>query len=157
MTAKLRVRHRFYSWIALLAIAWLCAPREAASQIGPVPPMPPQPAVSDKTKTDEAKADAQNSDAAGKAKAQKADPVKDAYQRLRSWSLYDTVKWLQDHALSIVIILLLATTILWIANRLHKRLVPLIASHSPRGNRVEQENRARTLVGVLHNALRTVV
>jgi len=157
MTVKLRARYRLYGWLVLLAIAWLCAPREAASQIGPVPPMPPQPAAADTAKADDAKSDAKKSDATDKAKAQKADPVKEAYDKLRSWSLYDTIKWLQDHGLSIVITLLLATTILWIVNRLHKRLVALIAAHAPRGNAVEQENRARTLVGVLHNALRTAV
>src|SRR5205085_8279414 len=41
--------------------------------------------------------------------------------------------------------------------RLHKRMVALSAGHAPRGNTVEQESRARTLVGVLHNALRTTV
>jgi small-conductance mechanosensitive channel len=157
MRFSLLAQHRSYGWIVLLAAAWLCAPLQAAGQIGPVPPQPPRPAAADRAKSDEAKADAKKSDPAGKAKAATEDPVKTYYEKLRAWSLYDTVIWLQDHGLSIVIILLLASTILWIANRLHKRLVALIAGHAPRGNKVEQENRARTLVGVLHNALRTTV
>jgi small conductance mechanosensitive channel len=46
---------------------------------------------------------------------------------------------------------------LWLANRLHKRLVTILAGNATRGTVAEQENRARTLVGVLHNALRTAV
>src|ERR1043166_6851103 len=101
MRLKVGARHRSYSWIVLLAVAWLCAPREAASQIGPVPPQPPRTAAADTAKSDEAKADAKKSDAAGKAKGATEDPVKTYYEKLRTWSLYDTVKWLQDHGLSI--------------------------------------------------------
>src|SRR5262249_58248003 len=48
-------------------------------------------------------------------------------------------------------------TILWLANRLHKRLVLFLSGAGGRGTAAEQENRARTLVGVLQNALRTTV
>jgi small conductance mechanosensitive channel len=58
---------------------------------------------------------------------------------------------------SAAIIVLAMFFILWLANRLHNRFVALLAARSQRGTQAEQENRARTLVSVLHNALRTVV
>jgi small conductance mechanosensitive channel len=145
MTVKFRASYARYLLILALAVTCLGMPRHAASQVGPVAPQPPQPAAKDAVKADDAK------------KGQKGDPVKEALEKFRSMSFYDFVQWLRDHGLSIVIILLLATSVLWLANRLHKRLVALIAAHAPRGSAVEQENRARTLVGVLHNALRTAV
>jgi moderate conductance mechanosensitive channel len=62
-----------------------------------------------------------------------------------------------EHSLIIVAILTVAAIILWIANRLHGRLVRLLSGRDRRGTVAENENRARTLVGVLHAALRTVV
>ena len=61
------------------------------------------------------------------------------------------------HAVRVAGILAGVCAILWLANRLHGRLVRLLAGSPQRGSAVEQENRARTLVGVLHNALRTIV
>ena len=77
--------------------------------------------------------------------------------KLRSWSLPEFIRWLQLHGPSVVIILLVVTAILWTANLLHRRIVRLLASYAGRGSQVEQENRARTLVGVMHNSLRTAV
>jgi small conductance mechanosensitive channel len=59
--------------------------------------------------------------------------------------------------ISSAVIVLAVFVILWLANRLHNRFVALLAGRSQRGTLAEQENRARTLVGVLHNALRTMV
>jgi small conductance mechanosensitive channel len=58
---------------------------------------------------------------------------------------------------SATVILLVLFVVLWLANRLHNRLVAFLASRGQRGTHAEQENRAQTLVGVLHNALRTIV
>jgi small conductance mechanosensitive channel len=159
----------------------------ALAQIGPAPPSPPIPAPSDQEaekstdrnidqsdaakqkKSDDAKDTSAKSDAKAADKAadkktvqkkdaeKKDDPVKVAIQKLRSWSLPEFVRWLQLHGISIVIILVVMSAILWIANLLHRRVVRLLASYSGRGSPVEQENRARTLVGVLHNTLRTTV
>lgn len=68
---------------------------------------------------------------------------------LRSISVGDVI--------SAAVIVVVAGVLLWLANRLHNRLVALLTSRVHRGTQAEQENRARTLVGVLHNALRTVV
>jgi small conductance mechanosensitive channel len=97
----------------------------------------------------------QKSDAVKKADEQKPDPVQQWIYKIRSWSLPGFIAWLRDHGFNIILILLLATVILWVANRFHKRLVIFLAGG--RGTAAEQENRARTLVGVMHNALRTVV
>jgi moderate conductance mechanosensitive channel len=87
----------------------------------------------------------------------RADPVQDAWEKLRSWSPLDFVNWLRAHGISVVIIVFGAWAFLWLANRLHPQLVTLLAGRTTRGTAAEQENRARTLVGVLHNALRTSV
>jgi small conductance mechanosensitive channel len=79
------------------------------------------------------------------------------WERLRSLSLADVSRWLAEHGFPVAVILVAMFVTLWIANRLHQRLVTLIASYGERGTRAEQENRARTVVGVLHNALRTAV
>lgn len=64
--------------------------------------------------------------------------------------------WLADHGLRILLILGAALVALWLGHLLEQRLILLIAIRSSRGNREERENRAKTLVSVLHNALRTV-
>jgi small-conductance mechanosensitive channel len=87
---------------------------------------------------------------------QKSDPVRDALGRIRTLSLADFLDWLRLHGVSVVVIMLAMSGILWLANRLQKRLVELLARHTTRGTPAEQENRARTLVGVLLNALRSL-
>jgi small conductance mechanosensitive channel len=159
----------------LCTLLFVCG---AAAQIGPAPPSPPIPAPSDqKAVAKSAEADAANEkksddakDSSAKAGAKtaatstekkaaekKEDPVQVAIQNLRSWSLPEFIRWLQLHGPSVVIILVVMTVILWIANLLHRRIVRLLASYAGRGSQVEQENRARTLVGVMHNSLRTAV
>jgi small conductance mechanosensitive channel len=113
-------------------------------------------AKSEPAKADEAKSDTGKKSVTGtKADEKKADPVDEWIHAIRSWSLPGFLAWLRDHGLKIVLILLLSSVILWLANRFHKRLVVFLAGG--RGTAAEQENRARTLVGVMHNALRTVV
>lgn len=148
----------------------------AVGQVGPAPSQPPIPAPSeakksdakksessksDDAKSETAKADEKKSDTGKKSDAgkqadeKKPDPVRDWIYTIRSWSLPGFLAWLRDHGFNIVLILLLSSVILWLANRFHQRLVVFLAGG--RGTAAEQENRARTLVGVMHNALRTVV
>jgi small conductance mechanosensitive channel len=75
----------------------------------------------------------------------------------RSLSLEGIIAWLTQHGLAIVAILVAMFVVLWLANRLHRRAVVWLSSFGDRGSRDEQDARARTLVGVLHNALRTTV
>jgi small-conductance mechanosensitive channel len=164
----------------LILAALLAGEGTALAQIGPAPPQPPIPSPSDTKKADDdaaaaeksgdqrsdeekkaaTKSDNSKTDVAKKADDKKAsepppDPVRQAIQKLRRWSLPGFIAWLHDHAINVVIILLVASAILWTANRLHKRLVRFLAGG--RGTAAEQENRARTVVGVMHNALRTAV
>jgi len=163
-------------------LAWTSLVATANAQVGPAPPSPPIPAPSDQTaeksternagqastanekKSDDAQDTSANPEgkvtansAEKKAAEKKDDPVKVAIEKLRSWSLSATIRWLQDHVPPVAIILVVMTVILWVANLLHRRIVRLLASYSGRGSQIEQENRARTLVGVMHNSLRTVV
>jgi moderate conductance mechanosensitive channel len=119
-------------FVLLVAIEfWL--PSGLFAQVAPAPAQPPRP-TPDTSATS-----------------------RDVWQSLRSLSLADVLTWLREHGLAIVLILFVATVILWLANRLHHRFVALLSSRAGRGSAVEQEKRARTLVGVLHNALRTAV
>jgi len=128
--------------IVALALAWLCGIPYAAAQVVNLPPA--------------AKSDAEKSDAQ-KANTPRPDPVREAINKFRSLSLVDLIDWARLHGLSLVLVVLMAFVILSVANRLHPRLVSLLSGHTARGTAAEQENRARTLVGVLHNALRTTV
>jgi small conductance mechanosensitive channel len=85
----------------------------------------------------------------------KSESIREAWTRLRSWSLADFFDWIRLHGLSILVIAVAMAGILWLANRLQQQLVRLLARHTSRGTVAEQENRARTLVGVLHNTLRS--
>jgi len=124
---------------ACLTLSCLCRSAPVAAQV--------EPPTSVEKKSSSDRADAEN----------KAASSADPWASLRSWSLSGFVTAVREHGLSVVVIVLLAAGVLWLANRLHKRLVALLAGGATRGNVAEQENRARTLVGVLHNALRTAV
>jgi moderate conductance mechanosensitive channel len=159
-------------FIGVLLVAF----SSAVAQVRPPAPQLPIPAPSeakksegeknaagklDEAKSETAKADEKNSDTGKKsvtgtrADEKKPDLVRDWIYTIRSWSLPGFLAWLRDHGFNIVLILVLSSAILWLANRFHKRLVVFLAGG--RGTAAEQENRARTLVGVMHNALRTVV
>lgn len=155
-----------WMWVIVLSVS-LCAAADVAAQVGPAPPLLPMPAQEpEKKKDDNEKSSERTDSAAAKAEvkadakvkaAPKADPVKEAVDKLRSWSLPGFIVWLRQHGPSVVIILAVMTGILWLANLLHGRVVKLLASAANRGSTFEQENRARTLVGVMHNTLRTSV
>jgi small conductance mechanosensitive channel len=165
-----------FTRVGVLVALLLASLSVAVAQVGPVPPQPPIPATAEGKKSDEAKAETkrsddekaspakadekksdatQKSDAGKKTNEIKPDPVREWIYTIRGWSLPGFLRWLREHGFNVILILLLATVILGLANRFHKRLVIFLAGG--RGTAVEQENRARTLVGVMHNALRTVV
>jgi small conductance mechanosensitive channel len=70
-------------------------------------------------------------------------------------TLSDLQDWVKAHGLSILAIVVVVAATLWLAGLLEGRIVRLLARGDDRGSVVERENRARTLVGVLNNALRT--
>jgi moderate conductance mechanosensitive channel len=125
--------------ILLIAQAWASW---ALAQTAPSPPSLPATAASSPSKEPAA--------------TKNADPVRVAWDKLRFWSFADLINWLREHAISVIVILLVSFSVLWLANRLHHRVVALLAGYGNRGRPAEQENRARTLVGVLHNALRSI-
>jgi len=173
------VMHMRSMRLTLFIGIFVAALSSAVAQVGPVPPQPPIPAPSqarksesepsktkksDEAQSEKAKSDvetnsatpgAKTTDASKKAEEKNPDPVREWIHHIRSWSLKGFIDWLRNHGFNIILILLLASAILWLANRFHKRLVVFLAGG--RGTPAEQENRARTLVGVMHNALRTVV
>jgi moderate conductance mechanosensitive channel len=63
--------------------------------------------------------------------------------------------WAVEHTFSVVAIIAVVLVILWLAAILDDRIIALLARRNDRGTAEERENRAKTLVGVLHNALRT--
>ncbi|NOT01067.1 MAG: mechanosensitive ion channel [Phycisphaerales bacterium] len=67
------------------------------------------------------------------------------------------LKWAVDHGPRLGGILLGMLGLLWLARVLDKRIVHFIAGHVERGTMDERENRARTLVGVFHNAANIAV
>jgi len=67
----------------------------------------------------------------------------------------DLREWLAEHGLTVLVIVLVVVAILWLASLLQGHIVRLLARGADRGSSEERENRARTLVGVLNNALRT--
>jgi small-conductance mechanosensitive channel len=137
--------------VAVLAIACLCGNPYAAAQVESAPAQPPSSApAANAKKSAEAKADKPETQ-------KKPATAREALQKFWSLSLTDLLDWLRLHGLFVVLILALAFGILSLANRLHNRLVRIVADLADRGSPADQENRARTLVGVLHNALRTVV
>jgi len=74
---------------------------------------------------------------------------------LRFPTVRDLRKWGAEHGLTVVVIVVVVAGILWLASLLQGHIVRLLAGGADRGNREEREKRARTLVGVLNNALRT--
>src|SRR5262245_50784137 len=172
MNAFWPISMRAAVFVGLLVTSLLAA----VAQVAPVAPQLPIPATSEAKKSDgeknaagksdEAKSETANADekksdtgkksvTGAKGDERKPDPVHEWIHTMRSWSLPGFLAWLRDHGFNIVLILLLSSVILWLANRFHKRLVVFLAGG--RCTAAEQENRARTLVGVMHNALRTVV
>lgn len=67
------------------------------------------------------------------------------------------LRWGLVHGPRIFAILLGMFAVLVLARLIEKRVIKLMAHRGERGSVTERENRARTLVGVFHNAVRVVV
>ena len=139
----------------LLVVAWLSVPVSLSAQVIPVPADPPRPAAkSDTAASDLGKAAPAQQQAAG---SSKPDPIREAWEKLRSWSLIDFITWARLHGVSVVAILLVSWIILWLAGRLQKRLDRPVGRLSHPWLRRGAGKSGATLVGVLHNAVRTAV
>ena len=66
-------------------------------------------------------------------------------------------RWAVNRGPGILIILLGAAFLIWLINRLDRRLVKWIADRSTRGSQAEREDRAETLVTVFQNASSAVI
>jgi small conductance mechanosensitive channel len=93
------------------------------------------------------------------APAEKREPAAAADEgqsfEIRLPSVKELRAWAIDHGVSVLGIVVVVMLILWLAQVLDDRIINLLARRNDRGSQQERENRAKTLVGVLHNALRT--
>lgn len=67
------------------------------------------------------------------------------------------LRWVIDHGPRILGIAATMILLLWLSRVLESRIVKLLAVHTDRGSWEERENRAKTLVGVFHNAVSIAV
>jgi small conductance mechanosensitive channel len=86
---------------------------------------------------------------------ERTDPIRDLWNALSIWSWRDLIGWLAEHGVAVLAIVGVVAAILWIGGLLEGRIVALLSRRDQHGTPGEREARARTLVGVLHNALRT--
>jgi hypothetical protein len=117
-------------WVLVVALATFAPPNSSAQQ--PLLPVAP----------------AQNPGGA-------PSPSPAAREPFRIPTVEDLREWLAEHGLTVLVIVLVVVAILWLASLLQGHIVRLLARGADRGSRDERENRARTLVGVINNALRT--
>jgi small conductance mechanosensitive channel len=89
------------------------------------------------------------------AESNQATPADATQTPFRLPTLQDLEIWGKEHGLSVLAIIVVIAATLWLAGLLEGRVVRLLARGAGRGSSEERENRARTLVSVLNNALRT--
>jgi len=69
----------------------------------------------------------------------------------------NVLQWTINHGPRILLILLGMVAVVWIARLLERRVTDWMAHHGKARGTTEDENRAKTLVGVFHNAIRVIV
>jgi small-conductance mechanosensitive channel len=82
-------------------------------------------------------------------------PIRELLHIVSSGSWRELVGWFAEHGIAVLAIVAIIAAILWVSNLLEGRIIALL-TRGERGATRESEARARTLVGVLHNALRTI-
>lgn len=86
-------------------------------------------------------------------KRQEAEKARKKVEQLESpLAPRNLLRWLVERGPRVLGILLGVFVVLWLARRGEAHAVRLLAGRSDRGSPEDRENRARTLVGVLHNA-----
>jgi small conductance mechanosensitive channel len=73
------------------------------------------------------------------------------------FTVHNLLQWLLDHGPRILGLLLAVGVALRLSRMIEARLVSLVASRGRIGNRQERENRAKTLLGIFHNAANIVI
>lgn len=87
-----------------------------------------------------------------------AEKAHKTVERLQNpFALQNMLRWTLDHGLRILLILVGMVLVVWLARILETRITEWIAQHGKGRGTAEDENRARTLVGVFHNAIRVLV
>jgi len=67
------------------------------------------------------------------------------------------LQWMVNHGPRILLIILGMAGVIWIARLLERRITDWMTRHGKAQGTREDENRAKTLVGVFHNAIRVIV
>jgi moderate conductance mechanosensitive channel len=87
------------------------------------------------------------------AKQEEADKADDRVAALVSpFSATNVIAWLVDHGTKVLAILAAMALLRWIVRLSSQRIVELMVDRGARGTKQEREDRAKTLVGVFHNA-----
>ena len=73
------------------------------------------------------------------------------------FTVHNLLQWLLDHGPKTFAILIAIVVCLRLSRVIESRLVSLVANRSRIGNRKERENRAKTLLGIFHNATNIVI
>jgi moderate conductance mechanosensitive channel len=73
------------------------------------------------------------------------------------FTAHNVLQWLLDHGPKTLAILIAMAVCLRLSRIVEARLVSLIANRGRIGNRKERENRAKTLLGIFHNATNIVI
>jgi small-conductance mechanosensitive channel/predicted nucleic acid-binding Zn-ribbon protein len=90
--------------------------------------------------------------------AAEAAKAREKVKELRNpFSPRNLVQWFVIHGPKVAGILVGMLVVLWLGRVLERRMVKLLAARGGPGTQVERENRARTLVSVLHNTVSVVV
>jgi small conductance mechanosensitive channel len=103
---------------------------------------------------------AEHIDSLKKAQAAKAqvEVAEDEIRRLENpFSLHNVLAWLIDHGPKILAILIAMIAAQFLSRFFTERVIRLLAHSGARGSSVEREARARTLMGVFHNAISVAV
>ena len=85
-----------------------------------------------------------------------ASPLRELVRIMTTGSWHELIGWLADHGVALIAIVAVVSAILWLASILEGRIIALLARRGEQRPGEESEARAKTLVSVLHNALRTV-
>lgn len=87
-----------------------------------------------------------------------ADEAQQKVEHLNNpFTFRNLAQWALDHGPRILSIVVAMGLLVWMSRLMQSRLVRLMAGRGPRGNRVERENRAKTLVSVFHNAANLLI
>jgi moderate conductance mechanosensitive channel len=98
--------------------------------------------------------------AAGEAeqKRQTAEAAAEVVKELNNpFTLHNLLQWLLDHGPKVIAILIAVAVSLRVSRIVEGRLVSFIANRGRIGNRQERENRAKTLLGIFHNAANILI